>query len=135
MDLKEFAAKLDGGEMGMEVSEEIRQIARINDIVIIYGDSDDLMIIDGSIEDEAYCYDGGVIHISTTGIPQNKCYDADCPYYAESLSKYKTVDAIWDKDVYPWTYKTDIPHETFEIFEDGEKFCRGIVFYRSNLEA
>jgi hypothetical protein len=40
----------------------------------------------------------------------------------------KTIEAIWGKDGYSWTYKTDIPHATFDIFEDGEKFCRGIVF-------
>jgi len=36
--------------------------------------------------------------------------------------------AIHDK------YETDIPHETFDIYEDGEKFCRGIVFSIDSLK-
>ena len=27
-----------------------------------------------------------------------------------------------------WVYKTDIPHATFLIHDDDEKYCRGIVF-------
>ena len=28
-----------------------------------------------------------------------------------------------------WVYRTDIPHVTFMMYEDGEPCCRGIVFY------
>ena len=32
-----------------------------------------------------------------------------------------------------WQFKTDIPHSTFRIMEDGELFCVGIVFNISDL--
>ena len=39
-------------------------------------------------------------------------------------------DSIRDESgsLIAWTYRTDIPHETFMIYEDGEPYCRGIVF-------
>lgn len=60
---------------------------------------------------------------------KNECEDDDCPYYRELKARAAIVEAVWDNDGYSWTYKTDIPHETFEVLEDGEKYCRGIVFY------
>ena len=32
-----------------------------------------------------------------------------------------------------WSYLTDIPHKTFDIMEDGEIYCRGIVFSLDDL--
>ncbi len=39
------------------------------------------------------------------------------------------INIIWhDEEGGPcWTYETDIPHATFDIMEDGEKYCRGTV--------
>lgn len=31
-------------------------------------------------------------------------------------------------------FTVEIPHETFDIFEDGEPFCRGIVFSVNDLK-
>jgi len=46
----------------------------------------------------------------------------------------RAVDALWAKeDGYSWTYRTDIPHATFEIVEDGEPYCRGIVIDVADL--
>lgn len=43
------------------------------------------------------------------------------------------ITAIWDNYGYSWTYKTTIPHETFEIMEGEQKYCRGIVFSTDDL--
>ena len=44
------------------------------------------------------------------------------------------IKALWCKeDDITWTYKTDIPHETFMIYEDDEAYCRGIVFLINDL--
>ena len=51
------------------------------------------------------------------------------PITLEMLAKARTIEALFAKEPgYTWIYKTDIPHETFEIVEDGEPYCRGIVF-------
>ena len=39
-----------------------------------------------------------------------------------------TIKTLWSKGEYAWQYETEIPHATFEILEDGDKYCRGIVF-------
>ena len=54
----------------------------------------------------------------------------------EEFENSKCIEALWcDDDIkdengglITWTYKTDIPHETFMIYEDGSSYCRGIVF-------
>lgn len=40
------------------------------------------------------------------------------------------IEAIWSPDEIDasWLIKTDIPHATFDILEDGDLFCRGVVF-------
>jgi hypothetical protein len=45
----------------------------------------------------------------------------------------RKIEAVWAEDGYSWTYRTDIPHATFEITEDGEPYCRGIVFALADL--
>ncbi len=43
----------------------------------------------------------------------------------------KIIEALWAPESdpgYSWVYKTDIPHESFEVVEDGEPYCRRIVF-------
>lgn len=46
-----------------------------------------------------------------------------------------SIEALWDYDKnFVWTYKTDIPHETFDIMEDDEPYCKGIVFYLKDLK-
>ena len=44
------------------------------------------------------------------------------------------ITAIWDeKGKFLWSFKTDIPHSTFQIFEDKEPYCQGIVFNLDDL--
>lgn len=125
MSIKEFAKSINGKEYGYQqfTKEEI-ETAKENGFVIVYGASDDLMEFDGAIRDEVDCYDGGTAWISGDMIINDAILLSDKP-----------IKAIWcggekDKDgrVITWTYETEIPHETFIIYEDGEPYCRGIVF-------
>ncbi len=55
--------------------------------------------------------------------------DAGLKDYFERAPGAMTIDALWCKEPgYSWTFRTDIPHATFEVVEDGEPYCRGIVF-------
>lgn len=127
MDIKEFAQMLDGRQYAYpQFTEEELQIAKENGFVIVYGASDDLMEFEGAIYDEAGCYEGGEVWFNRHGVT------ADEP----NTTADKCINALWcDKDalddkgqVITWTYKTDIPHETFMIYEDDEPYCRAIVF-------
>lgn len=133
MTTKEFADRMNGREYGKEITDDIIDIAYNSGFVIVFGASDDLCELHGAIYDEAGCYDGGTIYLTPTGLFQSKRNDEDCPYAAKEREKCKTIEAVWGEDGYSWIYETDIPHETFDILEDGEKYCRGIVFELSSL--
>lgn len=106
--LKEFAEKLNGRQYLNELTKELEAYAKENGIVIVYGQSDDLMEVRGAIDEEFGCYDGGIFYLG-----------------------FAKVEAVWcpKGTDYSWGYETDIPHETFTIMEDDEHYCKGIVFY------
>ena len=130
---KEIAAILDGMEYGEDIKEHDIEYAKVNGAVIVFGASDDLMEFRGAIEDEVSCYEGGPAYLDENGLIVNKCDSEDCPYFAEKLLHAKHIEAVWNSEGYSWIYKTLIPHETFEILEEGEKYCRGIVFSMEDL--
>ena len=130
---KEIAALLDGMEYGKEISEHDLEYAKVNGAVIVFGASDDLMEFMGAIEDEISCFEGSTAYLDKNGLIENKCDNEDCPYFREELLHAKTIRAIWGSGGYSWIYETDIPHETFEIIEEGEKYCRGIVFFMGDI--
>jgi hypothetical protein len=133
MNIHEFAKLLNGRERGNELTREEEKQAKELGYVIVFGASDDLAEFRGAIEDETDCYDGETIHMDKNGVFED-C-DSDCKYALAAKGLCKVIEAIWcDDGVYAWTYKTDIPHAIFDIMEDGEKYCRGIVFDIKSLE-
>lgn len=112
MKISDFAEGLNGREYLNEITPFEEQRAKELGFVVVFGYSDDCAEFRGAIYDEVDCYDGGRIF------------------------KYgdKYVDAVWCDGEYSWTYDTNIPHTTFDIYEDGEKFCKGIVFDKRELD-
>jgi len=125
----ELAALLNGREYTEEINEDEEAEAKEAGLVVVFGGSDDLMEFRGAIHDEVGVYDGGEAYLDENGLLENKCDEEECPYFAEKVFNSKRIEALWCAEPgVSWTYKTDIPHATFEIMEDGEVFCRGIVF-------
>ncbi len=117
MTAKELATMLNGREMGNEITPKEVEAAREAGLVVVFGSSNDCAEFRGAIDSEESCYDGGDIGIAAWGI-----------------SLVAKIEAVWNDRGNPcWTYETDIPHETFEIYEDGELFCIGIVFSTKDL--
>ena len=108
MTLKEFAKMLDGREYLHEITKEEETLAKELGFVVVFGYSDDNAELRGAIDDEIGCYDGGVLEHD--GLPSVICADW-CP---------KDIDCSW-------AYSTSIPHENFNIYEDGELYCVSIV--------
>lgn len=106
MTIYEFASGLNGREIGNEMTSFEEQRAKELGFVVVFGYSDDCAEFRGAYYEEIGCYDGGKVF---------KCGG-------------KYIDAVWGKGEFDWTYDTNIPHATFDIFEDGEKHCKGIVF-------
>lgn len=137
MNAKELAAKLDGIQYPVRISKELSAQAKESGLVIIYGSSDDLMEFEGAIYEEIGAWEGTTAYLTKNGLLQNECPDSDCPYFERTKEKAATIKALWcGEGEYSWTYETAIPHETFEVLEDGEPpYCRGIVFALADVVA
>jgi hypothetical protein len=135
MTTKELAALLDGREYGSEITEAESEMAEQYGLVAVFGASDDLMELRGAIDDEFGAFGGMTVHVTEGGLFENKCSSDDCPYAADERGKSRTITAQHFKGgEAAWTFETDIPHETFDIYEDGDLFCKGIVFSLDALQ-
>jgi hypothetical protein len=123
---QEVAAKMHGKEYGNEQDKELFAQAKEAGLVIVFGYSDDGAEFRGAIYDETF---SEVVYLDENGIKQSKCDEGDaCPYYQETLKDAATIKPIWDRGGISWQYETSIPHVTFDIMEDDDIYCRGIVF-------
>lgn len=132
MTKEDLAAQIDGREYGAELTEEESAQAKANGLVVVFGASDDLMEFRGAIYDEQGVYDGGTALIDGSGLlPEREQIEDDATLedWVERRKTAKTIEALWaEEGDYSWTYKTSIPHATFEIVEGDDAYCRGIVF-------
>lgn len=138
MTVKELAAALDGREIGGEIFPEEEQKAKADGLVVVYGYSDDNVELRGAIDEEIGAYEGAIIYITAAGLLEepacDTAEDCTCPYFAAAKASAKTITAVWHDNGGPcWTFKTDIPHATFTVVEDGEEFCKGIVFSMEDI--
>lgn len=127
MTKEELAKILDGREYGSEITKAEVQIAKENGLVVVYGYSDDNCEFEGAINDEIPCYEGAIITFSK---------DGDLFFDKIKPSTPNMIEMEWCP-IEPncsWLVKTDIPHASFDIYEDGDIFCRGLVFNVSDLK-
>lgn len=128
---EQLAALLNGREYGNEITSAEESIAKRDGLLVIFGYSDDNAELRGAFHDEFGCYDGGTLYLSRDGLLPPHEDGCECSYcgYEKAAAKSAEVDALWGDgiDGYSWRYETKVPHATFEIMEDGEKYCRGIV--------
>jgi len=112
MNAKEWAEKLNGREYRCETTYQEDEQMKQDGIVAVFGASDDLCELRGAVDEEYDCFGGSEICI-------------------ESMK----IRIVWHDEGYPcWTFETDIPHETFDIYEDGELYCKGIIFNLSDCK-
>lgn len=140
--IEEVVAALNGVEYPVNIEKDFPDLNRRMKeagIVVVYGASDDNMEFEGAISDEVSCYNGGFAYLNTSGMLVNECDNYECPHFDKLKAMAAKIEAIWcedtTKDGYAWTYKTDIPHVTFDVVEEGEKYCRCIVFRLADVGA
>jgi hypothetical protein len=133
MNAKELAAKLNGNAIGIELckitAEEWHEIEE-EELVIVFGASDDLCEVRGAVADDEYgCYGGGELFFVADGILANACEDSECPYFAKEKQKAMRLK-IESPGIEGCTFSYDlpIPHEKFRIFEGPHTYCIGVVF-------
>lgn len=131
MTTKEMAQLLNGCQYRAEITVAEEQLAKENNLVVVMGYSDDNAELYGAIRDEVGCFKGGTIYLDI---------DGHIVYPTEYSNGYQgnlfQIEAVWcdQKSAAAWTYHTDIPHETFKVYEDDELFCIGIVFSLDDLK-
>lgn len=135
-----IAAKLHGLEYPLHIPKEVTAEAKAAGIVIVYGASDDLMEFDGAFRDEVGAEDGTTAKVDAKGVLpswESASEDEDAAAdYMQRKPKTRDIQALWspsEPEGASWAYKTDIPHVTFDVMEDGEIYCRGIVFALANI--
>lgn len=137
---EELAARLNGREYGSEITEAEEAEAAAAGLLVVFGASDDLLEFRGAFSDEIGCYEGATVQVAPTrALPQwddfDKDDEAEVQQYFADKSVAKPVTATWDAEGYSWVITSDVPHATFEVMEDGEKYCRGLVLAIADLQA
>lgn len=131
MTAEQFAALLDGREVGHEITREEEAIAKASGLLVIFGYSDDNVELRGIFNDEIGAYGGGTVLIHRHGVIESeRQHSCDCNYcdHKRLVSVCERLEAKWNDQGNPcWEYKTSLHHATFTIREEGTDFCRGIV--------
>lgn len=128
--VKEWAQKLNGREYAEEVSREEKKQAAANGVIIIYGASDNILVFNGVIDEKISAIEGCEIKLT----PDVSIFDPEknketFKYNSDQIKRFPVIKAIWcpEEISASWLITTTLPYETFDIMEDREIFCRGIV--------
>lgn len=135
MTKEQFAEMITGVEYPFRLTKPQRKLAADNRLLVVYGASDDLCEIDGAETDETGA--SGIVFLTKEGkiMVEPDDDESDVLDKFGFLQEFKNsrrdairVELLWCKEGdYSWTLRSDTPHATFEIAEDGEPFCRGLV--------
>lgn len=115
--IKDFVSKIDGFEYPANKLYQLSNEAKENGFLIIFGMSDDLLVMQGLINNEIDANNGTQVKVGTIGV---------------------NVNVIWapqDKPNTSWEIKVDCPHETFNIMEDGDVYCIAVIIHKDDLNA
>ncbi len=139
MTKEELAATLSGRQIGDEITDEECEQAKRDQLVVVFGYSDDNVEFRGQWNDELGVGDDTEIEVDSEGplmswgAIEHDNEDECREYFRRKEHKRMTIKCEWCKGDYSWTYATAISHATFDILEGEEKFCRGIVFSINDL--
>jgi hypothetical protein len=133
--LKQFVRELsntpNSDDRWFDLTPSQKEFCKAHDIVVVYGYSDDNVEFDGAIREEVGAWEGAEIYVDTNG-PIEPC-ECECKYYKTAMKNAKRINAFWYLNDWAWEFRTDIPHETFEFYSDGDPYCKGIVFYKKDM--
>jgi hypothetical protein len=145
MNKEQFAELLNGRQYRNEITKEEEKLAKENGLLVCFGASDDLLEFRGIVYDEVGAYDGGsALLVKKKGGKIDVMSEEDFKEVQEimddkeldfELPKVEVI-AEWCPDDLEcsWRIKSDLPHATFDIMEDGELYCRGIIIEKSVIE-
>lgn len=139
MTANELAALLNGRQYCEEISKQEILAAEQDKLVVAFGQSDDLIEFRGAIYDELGAYDGTKITVVNGKVVNTDDWEED----KETLNKYSVplpkefiVNIQWCPESLNCSWlviSENFPSSPFDIFEDEEIYCRGIVFSLDDL--
>lgn len=132
MTKEELASLLNGREYGEEITAKEEAQAARNGLIAIFGYSDDGVIFAGKVGEEFGGWDGKSFRLNrqANDVEVVEIGVRNTGHISSLVEKDRNmIHAIWvpKKLEASWLITSDIPHATFDIIEDGELFCRGIV--------
>lgn len=142
--IKEWAKEFNNIE-STDVIDDCRKELEDSGVVCVYGASDDLCVMVGAIHDEFDCYNGTTLYwngkdfFNKTQKEEFLGYvDDQYPEFFEMCQKLFKDNVsyikIEDGKDCQFEYETNIPCERFNIMEDGELYCSGLLFYLKDLK-
>ena len=142
MTKEQLAALLNGREYMREMTKQEEADAKAAGLVVLVGYSDDNVELRGAIRDEISAYEGTRITVTSGGLLPNwddldqSDKDEVREYFRKEALPREVIDCEWspaDEPTLSWRYSTNMPHATFNVMEDGEVYCRGIVFAMADI--
>lgn len=147
MNTEEFAKLLDGSEYPFRLSKDQKKCAKKNNLLVVFGASDDLVEFEGYLDDELGCYNVAKFNIDKEGVidhwkrndeDDKRTYKEALRYFQRQKNKQFELIAKWcvPKEI-SWTYEVisdfDLKPAPFKVMEDGEVYCIGLVLDMSEL--
>ncbi len=144
MNTDKWAALLDGREYRDELTREECIQLHSDGLVAVYGGSDDLVYVAGAgmgktVEEEMGASNSTPILFTPAGLFVPECECDDCPHERKLRERAKGLQPRWCAPGVAgnpsWSYTVPWPHTTFNIMEDGEVYCVGVVFALEDVPA
>jgi len=147
MTKEELAEIITGRDRREELAFFYKELVKKSGLVIIYGASDDIIEFDGFIRDEIGAYEGTDFIIAMPGdeIPVDEEEETyrkvkvltPVALNRKQVNEKNFFQALWSPEELDcsWLITTTLPHAPFDIMEDGELFCRGMVIDIKDLQA
>lgn len=129
MKANELAAQLHGIELG-DIPGDAIEGARRGGLVMVYSPSADTIAFYGALRGQVNMFEDGTVYFDIEGpLPDvDDVPEVDRLAYYARKGLAHMISAEHERDGFTWTLSTIVPHSRFMVLNNGERYCRGIVF-------
>jgi hypothetical protein len=136
MTKEQFAAMLDDRQYGDEITTGECKLANEHGLLVVFGDSDDGVKMRGFYHYFFNAIKGGSWQFFLTD-NNELVFAAQDSLFSSAIDRSKPliIEANWCPDNLDtsWLIKANVDCATFDIFEDDELFCRGVVLDKKDI--
>jgi hypothetical protein len=140
MTVKEWSERINGVEYPAYDLDIFNRDMKEDGIIAAYGYSDNLLEFRGVVHEETKAWEGNegnTVLIASREKGTAFLFEKDVTQFSRKITaQMRRVTAVWHPEDLEacWKIETEIPHETFDIMEEGELFCRGVVFHVDDIK-